>query len=1148
MRQVTELIDVRDLGSDEPAPKCPVCDSGMKLRVARLGPRKGLSFWGCELFPACRGTRTTIGVRADEESSVAHRSLDAVDPGFRIDSFVYTPRKGFGKIRLVEERTVDVEFFRSTRRDDSFVETIAKRLVTAKRPPNGQSCRFRQGNRWHAGRIWAVVDDQVWISQELRAGTVEVPISDVFIRCTGELPDPIDVIAAGVLDDPGQAASRSGWTEILYSLRGACRGMAGLASSHVELHRHQVEIISRVLRDPVQRYILADEVGLGKTVEAGIILRQFLLDHPDSTAVVIVPKLLAGQWARELREKFGIDEFESERVKLLPHDPATWQNEDCGLLIVDEVHHLASGARSDNAGAAVRYEALAELSRRAERVLLLSATPLLHNESTFLGMLHLIDPMLYRLEDLEGFKRRVDQKREFAYRFQAFESSAASYVLEEHAEAFCELLPADTLLTGLLKQVLQCIESDETHDETFTQLVGRARVHLGETYRLHRRVLRTRRDSPLAAAFPVRGRQSPTLSTNVAPNQHEIDDWVEGWFDLVSIRLVNGAFESSAIPVFVGLLDRLPIDPAVTIAFVQSWLELTEEIEAALTVSEFESIKACRPTDAERSQLDKLLSILEAGELQQRWATRTAAAVLLMPVGTVVFSGYPHAAQTLYDALVGELGAADVAIYLGDDDTAVEESFKRFAGGQARYLVCGPNAEEGRNIQFARSIFHAHVPWDPSRLEQRIGRVDRFGIGTKVAGCVAVAPGSLTDHWFALLRDGFGVFDESIATLQHVLAGTVAEAFQQLVAFGPSAWIDYAGDLKKRLAVERLEISRLENLESIEAESSFARALFEELNAVEVDEASIELKVEGWLCGAQKSHGLGLGVTPAKDRSGIRTYGLPKTTNPPLPRELVDSYLARFLGKPTTAFRSVAKSETNRTQFLRPGDAFFEGIRSLTDAEDLGQTFGFWRRGPFDEPEVVVLLMYRLEAPVEHALDSLRATGHRIDEATVQRVLDGFFPPVSLRMRFDRWGKQPSETLLRRIEAPYSVRSDVPISSRYIPDIERTLDLDWAEWWQVIGIQAFESATEEADLARRKGEATVQAVRSFEDACYKLRLRIQSDNDDRQIQILQSELRLIQLLDAGIRVAIDAARPVPESVGLILVCRDRPDELWDGHD
>lgn len=74
---------------------------------------------------------------------------------------------------------------------------------------------------------------------------------------------------------------------------------------------------------------------------------------------------------------------------------------EAGLLVVDEVHNIAGG---DDA---TRYDALSTLAHAIPRLLLLSATPLLHNEDTFLRMLHLLDPDVYRLDDAEGFRRRV---------------------------------------------------------------------------------------------------------------------------------------------------------------------------------------------------------------------------------------------------------------------------------------------------------------------------------------------------------------------------------------------------------------------------------------------------------------------------------------------------------------------------------------------------------------------------------------------------------------------------------------------------------------------------------------------------------------------------------------------------------------------
>ena len=72
-------------------------------------------------------------------------------------------------------------------------------------------------------------------------------------------------------------------------------GMSALLSSAIELEAHQVEVIRRVLQDPIQRYLLADEVGLGKTVEAGVLIRQCFLDGGANTQVVWLPP---APWAR----------------------------------------------------------------------------------------------------------------------------------------------------------------------------------------------------------------------------------------------------------------------------------------------------------------------------------------------------------------------------------------------------------------------------------------------------------------------------------------------------------------------------------------------------------------------------------------------------------------------------------------------------------------------------------------------------------------------------------------------------------------------------------------------------------------------------------------------------------------------------------
>lgn len=128
--------------------------------------------------------------------------------------------------------------------------------------------------------------------------------------------------------------------------RAACAGMSGLLSASIYLEGYQVETVRRVSQDPVQRYLLADEVGLGKTIQAGVLIRQCVLDAPElHRVIVLVPDHLAGQWYEELRDRLRLDPLLGEQVRVLragerglaSYDPPT-------MLVIDEAHHVAAWA------------------------------------------------------------------------------------------------------------------------------------------------------------------------------------------------------------------------------------------------------------------------------------------------------------------------------------------------------------------------------------------------------------------------------------------------------------------------------------------------------------------------------------------------------------------------------------------------------------------------------------------------------------------------------------------------------------------------------------------------------------------------------------------------------------------------------------
>src|SRR5690606_10944193 len=102
----------------------------------------------------------------------------------------------------------------------------------------------------------------------------------------------------------------------LRGLRSTAQGLTSVLAGSIELVPHQVATVRRVTTDRIQRYLLADEVGLGKTIEAGLIIRQLLIDNPRLRVVVSVPDALVNQWKSELASKCLLAE---SSCQIIPH-------------------------------------------------------------------------------------------------------------------------------------------------------------------------------------------------------------------------------------------------------------------------------------------------------------------------------------------------------------------------------------------------------------------------------------------------------------------------------------------------------------------------------------------------------------------------------------------------------------------------------------------------------------------------------------------------------------------------------------------------------------------------------------------------------------------------------------------------------------
>src|SRR5262249_47544116 len=163
------------------------------------------------------------------------------------------------------------------------------------------------------------------------------------VRWNRPLTDPVSAVANGFCDSPEYYEARCAFLDQMVRQRSASRGFSAVLSAPFELYPHQLDTVARVLSDPVLRYLLADEVGLGKTIEAGLVLRQLFLDDTQATALVSVPAALVDQWGEELRNRLLLDDaIMARRLRLVSHE----ETADAGrlrehtLIVVDEAHRL----------------------------------------------------------------------------------------------------------------------------------------------------------------------------------------------------------------------------------------------------------------------------------------------------------------------------------------------------------------------------------------------------------------------------------------------------------------------------------------------------------------------------------------------------------------------------------------------------------------------------------------------------------------------------------------------------------------------------------------------------------------------------------------------------------------------------------------
>ena len=320
-------------------------------------------------------------------------------------------------------------------------------------------------------------------------------------------------------------------------------GVRSLLSSRIDLHPHQAYVAGTIMLDDKQRYLLADEVGLGKTIEAGLVIHDFITRNKNSKILILCPGALLQQWFAEMYSKFlgivfkiadlsGFRDTNPRKQKRIIasfnaalHSPQCILEQEWDLVIVDEVHHLLHHK--------LLYDLVQKISWQDRGLLLLSALPAKHREEEYFDLLALLEPNKYAKEDpkevtalREEFKHLFDRQREIGSRvnlakrrlakFQDGDDKSASKVIKQIKEILeIPVISEDSIL----KEKFLAIDPG---DENFVEVIEGILFYVSDFYRINRRIIRNRREK-LIEDKQLKRISRGVKSLTYKPDQYEIE-------------------------------------------------------------------------------------------------------------------------------------------------------------------------------------------------------------------------------------------------------------------------------------------------------------------------------------------------------------------------------------------------------------------------------------------------------------------------------------------------------------------------------------------------------------------------------------------------------------------------------------------------
>lgn len=712
--------------------------------------------------------------------------------GFLVESHKFS---GIGKIERIDQTTQSayVCFFDSPNKPTVRCETffLIDLKVTRLYPEQVVYFLHPEHMHWQRGRYIGLLPSQQHLVMIRDGQRISIAIEDIFTLNQHDVwIDVLGFLAEQSNDAPFFYQLRAPFLNAYLSQQHIYQSISAIPSSSVSLEAHQLAVVRRVLHDPTPKYLLADEVGLGKTIEAGFLIREWMLEHQhDARILVVVPPSLLGQWQAELDYRFHLEGI----VSALPESYGVWLTTPVevgaqalswqpNLVVIDEAHQIAPSAWPvpDNT-----YTALAQLCHLATGLLLLSGTPLQGGDKHLLSLLHLLNPNAYPLALDDHFQFKLDQREWIEGIFSGLNVEHHNSAVEAILDRLENQLEHDTQLRHLITQLRPHVDwLAEDHTSERQQGILILRDYVAEHYRINHRILRNRRDNPLLQHL------FPRLS-----GCHYYE-WMRGAEDTVTVleelRVQSLDDETLSAEHYAQLIKALLISPMAYADQVQQ-LPIDQAILDQL-------LKHAHADQVAKD--DALLHYLKP------WLRKNAKGKV------VVFCGTPKVADHVYELLHQYYGAQ---VERHDPTQPLRWLMLE---QPTQILVCDNRAEDGLNLHGGRRLaLHYAIETQISRWEQRLGRFNRYSAHLTdgvIDHAVLLPEGDqIFRSWMTVLDDALQLFKQSVASVQYVLDHYCQSCWDDLWKTGTPAFEQLCQEITGEHGVLQQERRRVRTQEQL---------------------------------------------------------------------------------------------------------------------------------------------------------------------------------------------------------------------------------------------------------------------------------------------------------------------------------------------